>query len=79
MTEINASKNKFDSFISSIYTKPNVSDALKSIKINNNVKEFIEFTFDIINTNKIHCIASAFTYGREDIIPDMFNVEILMN
>ena len=76
MTEINASREQIDSFISSIYTKPNVYDALNSIKINDKVKRFTEFTFDTINTNKIHCIASAFTYGREDIIPDMFN-EIL--
>ena len=76
MTEINASKEQIDSFISSVHTKPNVLDSLKSIKINDKVKKFTEFTFEVIDTNKIHCIASAFTYGREDIIPDMFN-EIL--
>ena len=43
-----------------------------SLKINEGVKEFTKFTFKVIKGGKPHCIASAFTYGREDIIPEIF-------
>ena len=56
----------------------NIKSAFKSINIDKRIADFVNNTFDVIATNQPHKIAAAFTFGREDIIPDMF-FEILKN
>ena len=56
----------------------NIENFVKTVKKNNipsvneGVDVFLNSTFDIINSGESHKIASAFTFGREDLIPDMF-------
>lgn len=47
-------------------------DSINNLPIDVRVKDFLHFTFSVIQEGKSHNIASAFTFGREDLIPDMF-------
>ena len=50
----------------------NVFVAIKNANLPEEVKDFLHFSFTIIETGQPHKIASVFTFGREDLIPDMF-------
>ncbi|OUX31251.1 MAG: heme oxygenase [bacterium TMED264] len=72
MDQIDAKKEGIELLIKNIKLGADFEHSIKSLNIPNAVKSFIQYSFQIITTKQIHKIASAFTYGREDIIPDMF-------
>ena len=72
MNEVNADTSKMNEFMKMIQSNNTVAEALENLSVPQEVKEFLNFTFDTIKTNKTHLIASSFTFGREDVIPDMF-------
>jgi|TARA_B110000261_G_scaffold163757_1_gene210715 hypothetical protein len=76
MLQAKANTADIDNFIMLIESGKTVDSALNEINIDKRVAEFVKFSFSIIETNKAHLVASAFTFGREDVIPDMF-IEIL--
>ena len=49
-----------------------LSEALLDPSIPPESREFVNRSFSIINSGSSHRIVAAFTYGREDVIPDMF-------
>ena len=65
MKECGANTNEIDKFVKS------VSD-VNLPKVNTAIDSFLATTFDILNSGEEHKIAAAFTFGREDLIPDMF-------
>ncbi len=72
MQQIEADTTPITTFIQLIENKIEVLKAAKLVNTSKAVRHFMEFTFKVIDSNKPHLIASAFTFGREDIIPDMF-------
>lgn len=49
-----------------------IEDALETARCPLGAREFVRHTFEVIGMGKPHVIAAAFTYGREDLIPDLF-------
>lgn len=76
MLQVGANTDKIDRFINLITDGNTLEDSFKEITLDQRVVDFVRFTFSVIETEKTHMVASAFTFGREDVIPDMF-MEIL--
>ncbi|MFT6443018.1 MAG: hypothetical protein ACJASM_002576 [Salibacteraceae bacterium] len=76
MVQVNASTVEINNFINLIELGNSIDYSLNQIDIDRKVADFVKFSFSVIETNKPHLVASAFTFGREDVIPDMF-IEIL--
>ena len=74
MREIGANTSNIEKFITQIVKEKKYING--NTYISDSIKEFIDFTFRIISTKKPYLIASVFTFGREDLIPDMF-IEIV--
>ena len=78
MNQIGGSTSKIDLLITLLESGDSIQDSLNKLNIPTPVSNFVKFSFKVIATQKTHAIASAFTFGREDVIPDMF-IEILKN
>ena len=56
----------------------NINQILNEASYPQYIKNFLSFTFEVVYSKKAHLIAAVFTFGREDLIPDMF-IEIIKN
>jgi hypothetical protein len=72
MEECGANTAPIRRLVAAIAAGRPVTQALTEAQVPASVREFVETTFDIINSGKPHAVASAFTFGREDLIPAMF-------
>ena len=72
MKKIGSDTNKINEFLNEIVETKSHKKAVEKCLIPTGISDFLNFTFDTIDSNKPHIIASVFTFGREDLIPDMF-------
>jgi hypothetical protein len=49
-----------------------VKQAARMLALSPAVTAFLDFTFQTIDHDRLHEVAAVFTWGREDLIPDMF-------
>ena len=76
MIDIGARNEKPVKIINEIANSEDIFNTIDNINIHPNIREFLNFTFSVIKEGKPHEIAAIFTFGRENLIPNMFN-EIL--
>jgi len=77
MNQVGAKTSQIDSFMSHLQDGNDYQTSLDFVKVKEEIKNFLDFTFEVINSQKLHLIASVFTFGRENLIPDIF-VEIVI-
>ena len=58
--------------INSLNKIESIEEDIDKLNIKEYVKNFLKFTFSVIKRGNVHEVASVFTFGREDLIPDMF-------
>ncbi|NYF79105.1 DUF3050 domain-containing protein [Granulicella arctica] len=72
MLQCGADTTAIDRLLASIAEGSPWATALAASNAPEAASRFVETTFRIIEEGKLHAIAAAFTFGREDLIPDMF-------
>lgn len=71
MEEVGADTRPVLAFIRSVQ-KNGIEKALRSAKIPEPSRRFMQTTFGFLATGKTHVVAAAFALGREQVIPGMF-------
>jgi hypothetical protein len=71
MEEVKADTRPIRQFIA-VVNENGVEAALRLAAVPQPAIEFVRSTFQFIHEQKDHCTASAFAFGREDLIPAMF-------
>jgi pyrroloquinoline quinone (PQQ) biosynthesis protein C len=72
MEECGADTQSIRRFLAALAAQDSVAVALQKAHVPDSVQNFVLSTFEIINLGQPHATAAAFTFGREDVIPDMF-------
>ncbi len=72
MRRFGARTDRIDRFIAEIRQGQEVIRALEFAGVPDSVRRFVGQTFETIERNDACAIASAFAFGREDLLPDLF-------
>jgi hypothetical protein len=72
MAQCGASTASIDGFVNALRHGVSVETALESEHVNATVRRFVQSTFGNIRKGTICGMTAAFTFGREDLLPGLF-------
>jgi hypothetical protein len=79
MTQAGADTSIIDAFIDRLRAGRPVLEATDEVKVPGPAAEFVRLTWGLIESAPVHAQAAAFAFGREDLIPDMFQQVVGVN
>jgi hypothetical protein len=79
MTEAGADTSVITAFIDLLRAGRPVTEALGTAGVPAPAAEFVRLTWGLIESAPVHAQAAAFAFGREDLIPDMFQQVVGVN
>jgi hypothetical protein len=72
MHQMGASTHAIEGLMLALKSDIRIESAIQQLDCADSVNDFLNFTFKIVNYAPAHVQAAVFTFGREDLIPDMF-------
>ncbi|MFD2284703.1 DUF3050 domain-containing protein [Pedobacter petrophilus] len=72
MTQCGANVEPVNNFLTSLKKGRDFDMAFELAEVPQAARDFVNATFETINSEKPHLQAASFTFGREDLIPNMF-------
>lgn len=76
MEQCGADTTEIMSFISALQQGSTFEQAYEIAGTPYEAREFVNFTFSLIDSGQSYAQAAAFTFGREDLIPNMFTAMV---
>jgi len=73
MQQCGADAGTFLNFIGLVKDTGDIHTAFAAIDTANSINNFVDHTFQVIHSGKAYLQAAVFTFGREDLIPNMFH------
>lgn len=73
MEQCGADTSQIEKFTTTLQNTGDFNAAYTASDIPAEARKFVDFTFEIINSNKDYLQSAIFTFGREDLIPGMFH------
>jgi hypothetical protein len=72
MIRFGADTSRIDQLLERLRTGQEIRRAMRAVEVPDSIQRFVGHTFDVIESGDLCRIAATFTFGREDLLPDVF-------